>query len=118
MQLDDLDFADDLALLSHTHEQLQMKTTSIVAASSAVGLSIHKGESKTLKYDTENTSPITLDGETLIIDEQGGSDADVKSWIGKTKAAFLKLNNIWDSKQLSTNFKVRIFNTKVQKVLL
>ncbi|VDO74061.1 unnamed protein product [Schistosoma margrebowiei] len=25
-QLDDLDFANDLALLSHTHEQMQMKT--------------------------------------------------------------------------------------------
>ncbi|VDO88580.1 unnamed protein product [Schistosoma margrebowiei] len=32
-QLDDLDFADDLALLSHTHEQMQIKTTSVAAAS-------------------------------------------------------------------------------------
>ncbi|VDO95575.1 unnamed protein product [Schistosoma mattheei] len=28
MQLDNLDFADDLALLSHTREQMHMKTTS------------------------------------------------------------------------------------------
>ncbi|VDO48682.1 unnamed protein product [Schistosoma margrebowiei] len=31
MQLNDVDFADHLALLSHTHEQIQMKTTSIAA---------------------------------------------------------------------------------------
>ncbi|VDO58007.1 unnamed protein product [Schistosoma margrebowiei] len=29
-QLDDLDFIDDLALLSHTHEQMQTKTASVV----------------------------------------------------------------------------------------
>ncbi|VDP31802.1 unnamed protein product [Schistosoma margrebowiei] len=38
-----------------------------------------------------------------IIDEQGGSDADVNARIGKARAAFLQLKNIWDSKQLSLN---------------
>ena len=47
-----------------------------------------------------------------IVDKQGGSDADVKARIGKARAAFLQLKNTWNSKQLSTNFKVRIFNTK------
>ncbi|VDP21459.1 unnamed protein product [Schistosoma margrebowiei] len=37
MQLDDLDFADDLALLSQTQQQMQEKTTSVTAASAAVG---------------------------------------------------------------------------------
>ncbi|CAH8498299.1 unnamed protein product, partial [Schistosoma bovis] len=128
-QLDDLDFADDLALLSHTHEQMQMKTASVAAVSASVGLSIHKGKTKVLKFKAENSNPITLDGETLedvesftylgsIIDEQGGSDADVKARIGKARVAFLQLKNIWNSKQLSTNIKVRIFNTNVKAVLL
>ncbi|CAI2732166.1 unnamed protein product [Schistosoma spindalis] len=128
-QLDDLDFADDLALLSHTHEQMQIKTASIAAVSASVGLNIHKGKTKVLKHNTENSNPITLDGETLedvesftylgsIVDKQGGSDADVKARIGKARAAFLQLKNIWNSKQLSTNIKVRIFNTNVKAVLL
>ncbi|VDP31512.1 unnamed protein product [Schistosoma margrebowiei] len=128
-QLDDLDFADDLALLSRTHEQMQMKTASVAAVSASVGLSIHKGKTKVLKVKAENNNPITLDGETLenvesftylgsIIDEQGGSDADVKARIGKARTAFLQLKNIWNSKQLSTNIKVRIFNTNVKAVLL
>ncbi|CAH8436082.1 unnamed protein product [Schistosoma rodhaini] len=33
MQLDDLNFADDLALLSHTHEQMKVKTVSVPEAS-------------------------------------------------------------------------------------
>ncbi|VDP20805.1 unnamed protein product [Schistosoma margrebowiei] len=113
MQLDDLDFADDLALLSQTQQQMQEKTNSVAATSAAIAC----------------TDPITIDGEDLvdvktftylgsIIDEQGGSDADVKARIGKARAAYLQLRNIWNSKQLSTNTKVRIFNTNVKTVLL
>ncbi|VDP47385.1 unnamed protein product [Schistosoma curassoni] len=126
MQLDDLDFADDLALLSQTQQQMQEKTNSVSGASAAVGLNIHKGKSKILRYNTARTNPITIDGEDLetftylgsIIDERGGSDADVKARIGKVRAAYLQLRNIWNSKQLSTNTKVRIFNTNVETVLL
>ncbi|VDP87381.1 unnamed protein product [Schistosoma mattheei] len=114
MQLDDLDFADDLALLSQTKQQMQEKTTSVAAALAAVGLNIHKGKSKGLRCNTKCTNPITIDGEDLedvktftylgsLIDEQGGSDADVKARIGKTRAAYLQLKNIWNSKQLSVN---------------
>ncbi|VDP42869.1 unnamed protein product [Schistosoma curassoni] len=52
------------------------------------------------------------------VNERGGSDADVKARIGKARAANLQLRNIWNSKQLSTNTKVRIFNTNVKTVLL
>ncbi|VDP26755.1 unnamed protein product, partial [Schistosoma mattheei] len=64
-QLDDFDVADDLALLSRTHEQMQMKTASVAAVSASVGLSIHKRKSKVLKFKAENSNPTTLDGETL-----------------------------------------------------
>ncbi|VDP81060.1 unnamed protein product [Schistosoma mattheei] len=114
MHLDDLDFADDLALLSQTQQQLQEKTTSIEAVSEAVGLNLHKGKSRILRYNTACTNPIAIDGEDLkdvktfkylgsIIDEHSGSDADVKVRIGKARAAYLQLKNIWNSKQLSVN---------------
>ncbi|VDP55098.1 unnamed protein product [Schistosoma margrebowiei] len=117
MQLDDLDFADDLALLSQTQRQMQEKTNSVAAALAVIGLNIHKGKSKILRYNTACTNPITIDGESLedvktftylgsIIDEHGGSDADVKVRIGKARAAYLQLRNVWNSKQLSTNTKL------------
>ncbi|VDO50662.1 unnamed protein product [Schistosoma margrebowiei] len=49
-----------------------------------------------------------------IIDERGGSDADVKAWTGRANTAFLQLKDRWTSKQLSTNVKVTIFNTRVK----
>ncbi|VDO50958.1 unnamed protein product [Schistosoma margrebowiei] len=88
MQLDDLDFADYLVLLSQTQQQIQEKTTSVAAASAAIGLNIHKGKSKILRYNPAFTNPIKIDAEDLedvksftylgsIIDEQRGCDADV-----------------------------------------
>ncbi|VDO83331.1 unnamed protein product [Schistosoma margrebowiei] len=61
MQLDDLDFADDLALLSQSQQQMQEKSTSVAAASAAIGLNIHKGKSKVLRYNSACTNPITID---------------------------------------------------------
>ncbi|VDP41502.1 unnamed protein product [Schistosoma curassoni] len=60
---------------------------------------------KVLRCNTACTNPITIDGEDLedvkaftylgsIIDEYGGSDADVKAWIGKERAAYLQLKKI------------------------
>ncbi|VDP54312.1 unnamed protein product [Schistosoma curassoni] len=42
----------------------------------------------------------------------------MKARIGKARTAYLKLKNIWNSKQLSTNIKVRVLNTNVNTVLL
>ncbi|VDP39607.1 unnamed protein product [Schistosoma margrebowiei] len=101
----------------------------MAAASASVHLNIHEGESKILRYNTARNNRITLDGEDFedvktftyldsIIDEYGGSDADVKAQFGKARAAYLQLKDIWNSKQLSPNTKVRIFNTNVKTVLL
>ncbi|VDP55626.1 unnamed protein product [Schistosoma mattheei] len=109
--------------------RMQEKTISVAAASAAIGLSIHKGKSKILQYNTACNNPIIIDGDDLedvktftylgsIIDEQGGCDADVRARIGKAREACPQLKNIWNSKQLSTNTKVRIFNTNVKTVLL
>ncbi|VDP81829.1 unnamed protein product [Schistosoma mattheei] len=117
MQLDDLDFTDDLALLSLTQQQMQEKTTSVAAASVALG------------HNTTRTNRTTLDHEALenaqtsiyldsIIDQHGGSDAIVEPRIGEARAAYLQLKSIWNSKQLTTNTKVKIFNTTVKTVLL
>ncbi|VDO67896.1 unnamed protein product [Schistosoma margrebowiei] len=101
---------------------MQEKTNSVAATSAAIGLNIHKGNSKVFRYNTACTNPITIDGEDLqdvktftylgsIIDEQGEPYADVKARIGKAKAAYLQLRNIWNSKQLSTNTKLSTQNT-------
>ncbi|VDO91990.1 unnamed protein product [Schistosoma margrebowiei] len=126
MQLDDSHFADYPALLYHTHQQTQIKTTTVSAASEAVGLNIHNGKIKILKYNTENTNTNTLDGLILetftypdsITNERRRSDANVKARIDKPRETFLQLKDMSHSSQLSTIIKVTIFNTNVKTVLL
>ncbi|VDP68034.1 unnamed protein product [Schistosoma mattheei] len=107
-----LDFADDLALLTHTQQQMQNMTRA-AAASTAVSLNIHKGKGKILRYNIACNNPVTIDGEDLedvktftylgsIIDEHSRSDADVKARIG-ARATYLQLKNIWNSKQVSVH---------------
>ena len=93
-QLDDLDFADDLALMSHSHRQMQDKTTDLARISAQVGLKINTKKTKILRLDTTCERPIMLEGEGFeevesfrylgsIVDTRGGTGADVKTRIGK-----------------------------------
>ena len=129
--LEDLDFADDVALLSHTQHQMQEKTTkNIISQNSArIGLDIHPTKSQILKVNTENTTPIVLgdialeevDSFTYLgsnVDKQGGTDADIRIRIGKARAAFHQLRSVWRSTILSTKTRLRIFNSIVKPVLL
>ena len=51
--LEDLDFADDLALLSHTKEQMQQKTDKLVDTAACLGMKIHPGKTKILKINSK-----------------------------------------------------------------
>ena len=53
-----------------------------------------------------------------VINVQGGSDADIKTRIGKARGAFVALNNIWKSKQITKKNKLRLFNSNVKSVLM
>ena len=45
--------------------------------------------------------------------QEGGSDKDIKSRLGKARAAFSKLRNIWKSSQLKLKTKLKIFKSNV-----
>lgn len=118
-----LDFADDFALLSHTQQKMQENTITVAEKQGK------KGKSKVLKVNTTNTSTIMLEGELLeevddftylgsIVNNQGGTNADVKARIGKARTAFLQLKNIWRSRNLSIKTKISVFNTNMKSVLL
>ena len=104
-QLDDQDFADDLALLSHSHMQMQDKTTELALISERVGLKINERKTKILRTNATCETPVMLEGETLeevkylrylgsIVDTHGGTEADVKKRISKARVAFHLLRNV------------------------
>ena len=124
-QLEDLDFADDLALLSHQQQQMQDKTNRLASEAKKLGLKINKDKTKVLRANTPNEDPIQLEQERLedvdsftylgsVVDQQGGSDADIKARLGKARTAFIKLKNVWSSSSLRLRTKLRIFKSNVQ----
>ncbi|VDP36254.1 unnamed protein product [Schistosoma curassoni] len=125
MQLDDLDFADDLNLLSQTQQQMQEKTNSVAAASAALGLNIHKGKIRILRYNTECTNPITIDGKDLedvktstylgsIIGEHNGSDVDMKARIGKINSSIFTIEEHLELKTTVNQHRSQNFQYKYQ----
>ena len=86
-QLNDLDFADDLALLSSTRQQMQAKTDAMAEKSAQVGLKINRGKSKVLRVNNQSQEPINVYEEPIeevdifiylgsVVDKTGGADAD------------------------------------------
>ena len=127
-QLEDLDFADDLALLSETHKHMQQKTERLQEKSSQLSLKINVGKTKVMKVNSRSSEPISLESGTVEeqdfiylgsnISTNGGADKDVELRINKARHAFRTLRPVWLSSQLSINTKIRIFNTNVKPVLL
>lgn len=65
MQLKGLDYADDLAVQSHTQQQMQKESTIVAPASAAIGFNVHKWKNKILRYNIACTNRSTLDGKAL-----------------------------------------------------
>ena len=128
-KLEDLDFADDLALLSHTQAQMQEKTSKIAENSSKVGLHINVAKTKLMKLNTKSTRAVKIDEEPIeevdkftylgsVVTPTGGTEEDINSRINKARAAFSQLNKIWTSNTIRLKTKLKIFNSNVKSVLL
>ncbi|VDO95649.1 unnamed protein product [Schistosoma margrebowiei] len=109
----------------HLNRPVPMNSLDLEAAHTDLPIDVNPPTKEEIKMATKQikrgkaAGPDNIPADALnIIDGQGGSDSDVKARIGKARFAFLQLKNIWNSKQLSTNIKVRIFNINVKAVLL
>ena len=91
-QLDDLDFADDLALLSHSHGQMQEKTDLLNLVSAQTGLNINMNKTNIMKANTKSKNVVTVGGKPLEetdcftylgskINKTGGTEEDTKARI-------------------------------------
>ena len=127
--LEDLDFADDLALLFHTHQHMQEKTDRLNHFANQVGLKINKNKSEVMNLSIENPSSVQVKGEDLPITEnftyhgstvsnKGGSETDIKNRINKARNVFRSLNNVWKSSQYSKKPKLKLYQSCVLSTLL
>ena len=128
-QLEDLDFADDVTLLSHRKKDAQEKLSRMAEEAKKTGLNINIGKTEVMRINNRQQDPIQLQQENIkevdkfvylgsVVSKNGGTDEDIKSRINKARHAFTTLKPIWRSTALSISNKFRIFNTNVKSVLL
>ena len=129
MLVEDLDFADDLALNSSTFTQIQMKIDRLNRNGKGTGLKISTKKTKVMRINVNNNNAVVIDGQEVEdvetfdylgarITKHGRAEDDIKNRRGKATGAFNKLAKIWRSGQLSKNTKIRIFKSNVKAVLL
>ena len=121
-KLDDLDFADDIALLSSTKQQIQQKTDMLVRNSGQIGLKANRQKCKVLRLNTKNKDTIKIDEESIedvnrfeylgaVISDAGGGTMDLQNRLGKARTAFNRLKSVWSSNNISRNTKLKLYKT-------
>nr|KAG5694297.1 hypothetical protein BaRGS_032015 [Batillaria attramentaria] len=128
-QLEDLDFADDIALLSHKQQDAQEKLNRVAEEAEKTGLKINISKTEVMRVNHKQHDPIQLHQEDIkevdkfiylgsVVSKDGGTDEDIKSRTNKARHAFRTLRPIWRSTALSLRNEIRIFNSNVKSVLL
>ena len=127
-QLENLDLADDVDLLSHRQQHVQTKLSRLSDEANKTGLKINTKTTELMKIKKQQ-APLQLRGENIketetftylgsIVSKNDGADEDIRSKVNKARHAFNTLRPVWNSSTLSLLKKTRIFNTNVKLVLL
>ena len=94
--LEDLDFADNLVLLSHRIQDMRDKTWALEEQGAKVGLNINATKTKLMRIGTKCGNVVLIAGECIedvneftylgsIVSKKGGTDEDIQACIGKAK---------------------------------
>lgn len=126
--MEDLDFADDLALLSSKYRDIQLKTQKLHDNASQVGLKININKTKVMRLNSNVKTPVKINENEIedvntftylggVVTSTGGCDEDITNRLGKAKAQFGRLRKIWSSSKFSIQTKVKLYNSLVLSVL-
>ena len=127
--LEDLDFADDLALMSRVLNHLKEKTTRLAEIGAKTGLVINTAKTKTMHSTGKPDAPLSIGNQEIdcvdnfnylgsIISIDNGAEKDIKNRLNKAKGAFALLQPVWRSGKYSKKTKIRLYKSNVLSVLL
>lgn len=124
--LNDLDFADDIALLESSISRAQAQLTRTAAAAESLGLVISVSKTEYMTINCNPQPPLQVYGEPLNhvsnFKYLGSMMASASSDLNRRKAlawfAFWKLEHLWRSPSISIGTKIKLFNTTCVTVLL
>jgi hypothetical protein len=127
--LEDLDYADDVCLLSHSHRDVQNTVMYFQKEARKAGLQINVDTTKELRVNEKTITPVVLGTKNIEsvqrfthlgghVSRDGGTLGNLDRRIQKAKGAFARSTNIWRSNKISLKTKIKIFSDCVESVLL
>ena len=127
--LEDLDFADDLALLSSAMNHLQQKTSRLEVNAAKVVLKLNDKKYKVMKANSRSDEKLRVRGieveevESFTylganMTKEGGGTVDVRRRIALASAQLKQISNIWQASDISRKTKVSLFKCLVLSILL
>ena len=124
--LNDLDFADDIALLESTIPRAQEQLSRTAAAAEGIGLTISVPKTEYMTINCSSQPPLQVYGESInhvpdfkyLGSLMASSYKDLLRRKALAWSTFWKLERIWRSQIITIETKVRIFNTTCVTVLL
>ena len=127
--LGDIDFVDDVAVLSHTRQDLQENTNRLKEISQKVGLKFNKKKSKVMGLKHRNPVSVYIDQEELettdtftypgsIVCKEGEADFDITNCMNKARGGFCCLRPVWKSTIYSGRTKLKLYQSCVLCTLL
>ena len=128
--LEDLDFADDIALLSSKFNDLREKTGRLAEAAARVGLKLNARKCKTLRTEhANNREGIVVNGRKVEdgeefpyqgakVDKVGRGSKDIMNRLQKARRAFQRLGKVWAVRGIGRRTKISLFKTLIRPVLL
>lgn len=123
-QLEDLEFADDLV-----HTQMQYRTTRLESKFLATRLRVSWGKANLTTTNTATNIPHSVQGEpsekstllpilaALWIKRAAQTETSLPVRVGKTRAAFITLKNVWASQKIAITTKLCTLNANVKSIL-
>ena len=123
-RLCDLDFADDIALIAESREDLQQLTNNLEETAAKVSLRINAEKTKAMQINCQNDLNLQLDGHSIeevkhfiylgsMIAADGNSESDINCRIGKASSVFQRLQCIWKRNTINTSLKMQLFKSIV-----
>ena len=117
--LEDLEFADDIALLSSRLNDLHEKTGRLTEEAARVGLKLNVRKCKTLRTEyASNRERIAVNAEEVedgefpylgaTVDKEGGGSRDIKNRLQKARGAFQRLGKVWAARGIGRGIKTLI----------
>ena len=127
--LEDLDFADDIALLSHRHQDMQEKTDAMATTAGNLGLKVSTKKTKGMRMNARVQENIKLNGDEIEevdnftylgskMSNTGDGEVEIRARLAKASQAFASLRSTWKARNIRLKTKLRIFKSNVISTLL